>query len=64
MECVRSLREGGEYDEYRWAQVMRQQCHNIGIDLASEDTYLVAERLLKYPIGLLSTYVFGESPRE
>jgi hypothetical protein len=40
---------------------MRQQCLNLGIDLASEEEYVIAERLLKFPLGLLTTYVFGDA---
>jgi hypothetical protein len=60
MQCVGLLRAGAEYDEWRWAVIMRQQCHNLGIDL-SADEYLISEQLMKYPLGLLSAYVFGET---
>ena len=59
MQCVKNLREGADYDDYRWAQVMKQQSHNLGIDLAADDEYLSAERLMKFPLGLLTAYVFG-----
>jgi hypothetical protein len=61
MQCIRNLRDGSDYDDYRWAQIIRQQCHNLGIDLATEDEYLVAERLLRFPLGLLAAYVFGDA---
>lgn len=60
MQCVRNLRDGSDYDDYRWAHVMRQQCHNLGIDLDAAEEYLLAERLLKFPVGLLEAYVFGD----
>jgi hypothetical protein len=61
MQCVGILRHGSEYDEWRWAQIMRQQSHNLGIDLSGDDEYLISERLMKYPLGLLSAYVFGDT---
>jgi hypothetical protein len=61
MQCIRNLRDGPDYDDYRWAQIIRQQCHNMGIDLAAEDEYLVAERLMRFPLGLLAAYVFGDA---
>jgi hypothetical protein len=61
VECVRNLRDISDYDDQRWAQVMRQQCHNSGIDLATEEEYLTAERLMKFPLGLLAAYVFGDA---
>jgi hypothetical protein len=60
MQCVRHLRDGTDYDDYRWAHVMRQQCHNLGIDLEGAEEYLLAERLLKFPVSLLEAYVFGD----
>jgi hypothetical protein len=60
MQCVRNLRDGSDYDDYRWAHVVRQQCHNLGIDLDAAEEYLIAERLLKFPVGLLEAYVFGD----
>jgi len=55
-----NLRDDSDYDDYRWAQIIRQKCHNMGIDMAAEDEYLVAERLMKFPVGLLAAYVFGD----
>ena len=60
MQCVRNLRDGSDYDDYRWAHVIKQQCHNLGIELDTAEEYLIAERLLKFPVGLLEAYVFGE----
>jgi hypothetical protein len=60
MQCVRNLRDGSDYDDYRWAHVVRQQCHNLGIDMDAAEEYLIAERLMKFPVGLLEAYVFGD----
>ena len=60
MQCIRNLRDGSDYDDYRWANVVRQQCHNSGIDLEAAEEYLITERLMKFPVGLLEAYVFGD----
>jgi hypothetical protein len=60
MQCIHNLRDS-EYGDLRWAQIMRQQCHNQNIDIEKEPEYLVAERLLKFPLALLDTHVFRET---
>lgn len=49
-----------DYDHLRWAQVIRQQCHNMGINLQAHDSYVIAQRLLKNPLQLIDKYVFQE----
>jgi hypothetical protein len=52
MQCLVYLKQSpDDYGTQRWANVMKQKCHNEGIDLAAHDEYLIAERLMK-------TYVF------
>ena len=60
MQCVRNLRDGSDYNDYRWAHVVRQQCHNLGIDLDGSEEYFIVERLMKFPVALLEAYVFGD----
>lgn len=60
VHCVRQLRGGDAHDEYRWAKVLRAQAQIAEIDLVSEDEYVVAQRLLRLPLGLLNSYVFPE----
>ncbi len=61
MEAIQKLKEDdGTYEPLRWAQVIKQQCHNAAIDIATHDSYMIAQRLLKYPLGLVNRYVFEE----
>lgn len=57
MQCVRNLSES-QYNDLRWAQIFREQCHNHGMALESHAEYMIAETLLKFPLSLLDTYVF------
>jgi|ETNmetMinimDraft_33_1059910.scaffolds.fasta_scaffold06420_3 hypothetical protein len=60
-EAVNQLKQGSDYDDLRWASVIRQQCHNKGIDLdgSDSDSYQIAQTLLANPLGLLEE-VFRE----
>jgi hypothetical protein len=58
MEAISKLKETKEFDELRWARVIRQQCHNLSINLDSHDSYAVTQRLMKNPLGLLDVYLF------
>jgi hypothetical protein len=58
-EAVNQLKQGSDYDDLRWASVIRQQCHNKGIDLDGSDSYQIAQTLLANPLGLLEE-VFRE----
>lgn len=59
MQVIQKLKESaGEFEARKWAQVIRRQAHNKGIDIDSHDSYLIAERLMQYPLQLLDTYVF------
>lgn len=63
MQCVSILKQGADYDDHRWAHVLRAQCHNLNINLSSENEYRVAQALMKSPLGMLNSYVF-EDPTE
>jgi len=52
------LQDEGEYDTYRWAQIIRQQAVNNGLDLSAHDAYVSANRLMKYPLNVLNVRVF------
>jgi hypothetical protein len=58
MHCIETIK-AGEAPEKRWAEIIEQKIHNAGIDLASHDTYLVAEKLMQFPFKLVDTYVFA-----
>lgn len=61
MHALQRLREGKDaYDGKRWAEVIRGQLHNNGWDLEANDPYVLAQRLMKYPLAMLDTYVFKE----
>lgn len=59
-QCLRHLKNSRDFDEYRWARVMRAQLEAAGFDIDTEDEYLVAQKLMKHPLGLLNAYVFPE----
>lgn len=61
MQCIKQLKADEEYNDYRWAQIMRQQIDLQNINLESEEEYLIAQKLMRRPLKLLSTYVFQES---
>lgn len=59
MQAIQKLMETpGEYDEYKWAEVIKRQAHNKAIDLETHDAYQIAERLLEHPLQLLSNFIF------
>jgi hypothetical protein len=61
MEAIQKLRdEEATYSHLRWAQIIKQQCHNAAIDILAHDAHLIAQRLLKSPLELLNRYAFQE----
>jgi hypothetical protein len=64
MEAIQKLKENDStYNDLRWAQVIRQQCHNAAIDIAVHDSYMITQRLLKSPLGLVNRYAFQEDEK-
>ena len=64
MEAIQKLKEDeGTYSERRWAQVIKQQCHNAAIDFTTHDAYAIAQRLLRTPLELLNRYAFQEEEK-
>jgi len=59
-EAANQLKQGTDYDELRWASVIRQQCHNKGIDLVGSDSYQIAQTLLVNPLSLLEEVFMEE----
>lgn len=47
-----------DYQDRRWAVVLEGQLHNNGWDLQNTEPYVLAQRLMKYPLTLLKTYIF------
>ncbi|RWI04341.1 hypothetical protein [Mesorhizobium sp.] len=58
MHCISILRAGSEDNDSRWAKVMRQKCHNEGINIEDHDDYLITEKLMRSPFQLIEAYVF------
>jgi hypothetical protein len=59
VQALQRLKDGGEdYEEKRWAKVFMGQLVNNGWDLDAHDAYVLAQRLMKYPLMLLDKYVF------
>lgn len=59
MQAVQKLKDPNEsFDGKKWAEVIRRQAHNKGLNLDSHDAYLIAEHLMQQPIMLLDAYVF------
>lgn len=56
LQRLKDAREA--YESRRWAEVIERQMHNSGWDLATNEPYVIAQRLMKYPLALLDTYVF------
>lgn len=62
VQALQRLKDGGEdYELNRWAQIIKRQLHNAGWDLSTTEPYILAQRLMKQPLKLLETYVFGEA---
>lgn len=61
VQALQKLKEGeAAFEEKRWAKVLSMQLHNAGWDLDLHDPYVLAQRLMKYPLTLLDTYAFKE----
>ena len=59
MQAVQKLKDPNEsFDGKKWAEVIRRQAHNKGLNLEGLDAYLIAEHLMQQPIKLLDAYVF------
>lgn len=59
VQALQKLKDDKEdYEEKRWAQVIQGQLNNNGWDIGSHDAYVLAQRLMKYPLSMLDTYVF------
>ncbi|MDD5320747.1 MAG: hypothetical protein PHD43_09090 [Methylococcales bacterium] len=59
MQAVQKLKDPNEnFEGKKWAEVIRRQAHNKGLNLESHDAYLITEHLMQQPIKLLDAYVF------
>ncbi len=60
IQRLKEIGEAGEFGELKWAKVMERQIHNHHVDLTNTDAYLIAQKLMKHPLGVLNTYVFSK----
>jgi len=59
-EVLRQLQEeAADHDHKRWAKVFLNQLHNAGWDLDENPPYILAQRLMKHPLTILSSYCFA-----
>ena len=58
MQAVQKLKEFPQYQEKKWGEIISRQAHNKGCELLGNDAYLIAERLMQYPLRLLETHIF------
>ncbi len=58
VHAIQRLKEfGTDYEEKKWGRVFYRQIHNNGLDLVSTDAYILAQKLMKYPLKVLNAYV-------
>ena len=61
MQAVQKLKNPSEninFEGKKWAEVIRHQAHNKGLNLETHDAYLITEYLMQEPIKLLDAYIF------
>lgn len=58
VHAIQVLKEGETEGDLRWVRVFERQIHNCGLAIASDDAYVIAQRLMKAPLNLLNTYFF------
>lgn len=57
--CISSMQSyPDDYSSYRWSDIFRKQAFNQGLDIDNQESYRLAQALLKRPLQLLTTYVF------
>lgn len=58
IQALQRLKESAsDYDEKRWAKVIKMQLHNAGWALENHEPYVLAQRLMKHPMVMLETYI-------
>jgi len=60
VHALQRLKEGGDFEDLKWAKVMERQIHNHHIDLFATDAYVIAQKLMKHPLSVLNMYVFSK----
>jgi hypothetical protein len=59
VHAIQRLKDGNECEDFKWVRVFEQQIHNFHIDLSSTDAYIIAQKLMKHPLGVLKAHVFS-----
>lgn len=58
VHAIQRLKElGSDHEEKKWGRVFYRQIHNNGLDLVGTDAYILAQKLMKYPLKVLNAYV-------
>jgi hypothetical protein len=58
VHAIQRLKESNDdYEDKKWSRVFFRQIHNSGFSLVSDDAYVLAQKLMKYPLGALNAYV-------
>ncbi len=59
MQSIDKLKYAADdFGGYKWAQVIRRQSSNLGVDIDAHDACVTAQRLMRYPLSYLDNYVF------
>lgn len=62
VHAIQRLKEfGSDHEEKKWSRVFYRQIHNNGLDLVGTDAYILAQKLMKYPLKVLNAYVLKEA---
>ena len=62
VHVIQRLKEmSDEYEARKWSRVIFRQLHNMGLDLYTTDSYVLAQRLMKFPLAALNHYVLKGS---
>ena len=51
MQCLSFMKQGGDYYEWRWAEIFRQRLADRKIELDNHPESWIAQQLLHHPIG-------------
>lgn len=58
VHAIQALKDEDTESDLRWVQVFERQIHNSGLSIVADDSYVIAQRLMKSPLNLLNTYFF------
>jgi hypothetical protein len=60
VQAVQRLKDGNDFGDLKWSRVMQHQIHNQHLDLITTDAYIVSQKLMKHPLGILTKHVFSK----